>query len=100
MTLETENEWFYIDAAFGPNFKGDFYDYVYIGATQNAAKEWVWITEDKKTSYGIRWQGGEPSGGAENCLSIRNRPNTNAIEMNDVVCSNSTPRKFVCEKMN
>lgn len=73
--------------------------YIHIGGVASTSKsktDWYWVNSNRKVSYAMSWQNGQPdfSGSNEWCLTLGK---SSKFMFNDIPCHGSWEEKFICE---
>lgn len=69
-----------------------------VAATSKSKTNWYWISTNKRVSYEMPWQKGQPdfSGINEWCLSMST---IDGFKFNDISCHGSWEERFICESV-
>lgn len=69
-----------------------------VAAASPSKTEWYWVNGNKKVSYRMPWQAGQPdfNGRNEWCLSLASN---DGFRFNDIPCQGSWEERFICESV-
>lgn len=69
-----------------------------VAATSKSKTDWYWVSTNKKVSYELPWQRGQPDFSRTNewCLSLSTM---DGFKFNDVSCYGMWEERFICESV-